>query len=236
MRLLVTGTDTGIGKTTISVLLLQAAARHKLSAAAMKPIASGAELRDGALRNTDALALQSASTVQATYEDVNPYCYAAAIAPHIAQQLQAATPISAARLQSCAARLSRACDLFLVEGAGGFLSPLGVGDQSGSAYIEHADLVPLLALDGVLLVIGLRLGCINHARLSEVAIMRTGIRPLAAIVSVLDPHMPALAENIDSLRSLLQTPIIAIVHAHALNVAREMDAALALILAARAKS
>jgi len=196
--LFITGTDTGVGKTRIAASLIAAGTRAGLAIAPMKPVASGADyfdLGDGRreLRNDDALALLKAAGDRFEYAAINPYCFEPAISPHIAA-MEAGVTVDLARLRAAARDLATKCDCMVVEGAGGWFAPLGP---------EHsiASLAEALELP-VLLVVGLRLGCLNHAMLSRQAIERSGLRLAGWAVSEIDPSMPRREENLMTLRRI----------------------------------
>ncbi|GAB7536706.1 dethiobiotin synthase [Burkholderia sp. 3C] len=183
----VTGTDTEIGKTFVSAALLHGFARHGLRAAAMKPIAAGAEERDGVLHNEDADQLDAAANVALPPAIRTPFMLKAPAAPHIVAAQEGVTldiaPIVAAHAQAC-----RQADIVVVEGVGGFRVPLGpTGDT--------ADLAVALQLP-VVLVVGVRLGCINHALLSADAIAARGLRIVGWVANRVDPAMLYADENI----------------------------------------
>src|SRR3984957_14857883 len=159
--LFITGTDTGVGKTVIAVALTRALVAQGHRVAVMKPVASGSERTAEGLRNEDALALMAAANVPAPYDLVNPYCFEPAISPHIAAEDVGIT-VDTAIIRRNFDALAAAADLVIVEGAGGWLAPI-----SPSASIK--DLANALDLP-VVLVVGIRLGCINHARLTKLAI------------------------------------------------------------------
>ncbi|MGM0451173.1 MAG: dethiobiotin synthase [Pseudomonadota bacterium] len=164
----ITGTDTDSGKTVITAGLLRLAAHNGLRTLAMKPLASGCEQTPEGLRNDDALALSRAMTETMPYESVNPVALAPAIAPHVAAE-EAGRRVTAERLAGfCRGAMTRPADLFLVEGAGGWRVPL-------NGHETWTDLVGALQLP-VILVVGLRLGAINHALLSAEMIQRDGCR------------------------------------------------------------
>lgn len=164
----ITGTDTDSGKTVVTTGLLHLAARHGLRTLAMKPVASGCEQTREGLRNGDALALSQSMTESMPYESVNPVALEPAIAPHVAAR-EAGRRVSAERLAGfCRGAMTRPADLFLVEGAGGWRVP--INEQA-----TWTDLVTELQLP-VILVVGLRLGAINHALLSAELIQRDGCR------------------------------------------------------------
>ncbi len=195
----VTGTDTGIGKTVVSTALLQALRLRGLRAVGMKPVASGCEqvLRDGTRpgwRNDDALALQAASEPQPAYADLNPYALPLPLAPELAAR-EAGITIALETILAAHARLRAQADAVVVEGVGGWAAPL-------SAALTQADLVRALDLP-VLLVVGLRLGCLNHAILSAQAIAADGCRLAGWIGSAIDPDMQRRDEH----RALLQARV-----------------------------
>ena len=194
--LFVTGTDTGVGKTHCAVLLTRALASRGLRVAVMKPVAAGAAPTTEGLRNEDALALMEAASVAADYATVNPYCLPAPVSPHLAAAA-CGIEITLAPILQAYARLARAADLVIVEGAGGWLAPL-------APRLTIADLARALALP-VVLVVGLRLGCLNHAALSAEAIRACGL-PLAGwIGNAIDVEFALPQENLATLARLLGT-------------------------------
>lgn len=198
----VTGTDTGVGKTLISAALIRALHAHGLRVTGMKPVASGSEMHEQGLRNADALCLQAAASVQLPYATVNPYTFAPAIAPHIAAQL-AGTSIELERIIAAYLECMAAADAVVVEGAGGWRLPLD--DKS-----FLSDFVKRESLD-VLLVVGLRLGCLNHARLTAEAIQGDGCKLIGWIGNRIDANLPFAEENIATLQTLLEVPCLGIV-------------------------
>ncbi|MBX3670534.1 MAG: dethiobiotin synthase [Rhodocyclaceae bacterium] len=196
----VTGTDTEIGKTHASCCLLAAAARCGLRATGMKPIAAGCDWQDGAWRNEDVERLLAASSLRMAREIVNPYLFRAAIAPHIAAA-QEARPIQFAPIVSALEKIRAAADIVVVEGVGGFRVPLGAAGDS-------ADLALALGLP-VILVVGMRLGCINHALLTMEAITARGLSCAGWIANRIDPAMSAYRENIAALTERIAAPLIA---------------------------
>lgn len=190
----VTGTDTEVGKTFVSCALIRQLAASGLRVAAMKPVASGARSVGGQLRNDDALQLMAASNVDAPYEWVNPYCFEPAIAPHIAAQ-QAGIEMSQEPVLEAYQRLSERAEVVVVEGVGGWAVPMNTRQTM-------ADLAARLNLP-VVLVVGMRLGCINHALLSIEAIRSHGLPVRGWIANTLDPDMPCLQENIKTLENFI---------------------------------
>lgn len=198
----ITGTDTDAGKTLVTTGLLVAAKNLGLSTAALKPVAAGCEQTANGLRNSDALQLQAAMTTQFVYEQINPVALQAAIAPHIAAQ-QEKRSLSADRLTGFCRSVLNQADVTLVEGAGGWRVPINPRETM-------ADLAKNLQLP-VILVVGMRLGCLSHALLSFEAIARDGLQIAGWVANCIDGDMPVLAENIDSLRVRLPVPCLGVV-------------------------
>jgi dethiobiotin synthetase len=198
----VTGTDTGVGKTLIACALVRALAASGARVAVMKPVASGAERTGSGLRNADAVALLACASVDLTYEEVNPFCYEPAVSPHIAAEA-AGKLVDFGRIAEVHASLAARSDWVVVEGAGGWLAPLGAG-------ISMADLARVLDLPA-LLVVGVRLGCLNHAQLTRRAIRADGAVFAGWVASVLDPHMERLEENLATLGERLGEAALACV-------------------------
>ncbi|TWC33238.1 dethiobiotin synthase [Pseudomonas sp. SJZ079] len=196
----VTGTDTEIGKTTIAAGLLHAARMAGLSTAASKPVASGCLQTPDGLRNDDALALLGECTLALDYAEVNPLAFAPAIAPHLAAR-EAGVLLDVAALREPVRHiLDKGADLTLVEGAGGWRVPL-----AGQANLS--DLVISLGLP-VILVVGVRLGCINQAVLSAEAIARDGLELAGWVANVIDPQTSRLEENLATLAERLPAPCL----------------------------
>lgn len=198
----VTGTDTNVGKTLIAAGLLLVAKKQGLRTAALKPVAAGCEKTEAGLRNDDAVLLQSVITEPLMYEQINPIALHAAIAPHIAA-VQEKRVLSADRIAGfCRGSLQQA-EFTLIEGAGGWRVPLNPRETM-------ADLAKILQLP-VILVVGVRLGCINHALLTAEAIRNDGL-PLAGwVASCVDADMPVLQENIESLAARIPAPCLGVV-------------------------
>lgn len=196
----VTGTDTEIGKTTIAAGLLHAARQRGLSTAAAKPVASGCQGTPQGLRNDDALALLAQCSLPLRYEEVNPLAFEPAIAPHLAAR-EVGVELTVASLASpVRAILARNADFSLVEGAGGWRVPLA-GRESLS------DLARELAIP-VILVVGVRLGCINHAVLTAEAIERDGLELAGWVANIVDPQTSRLEENLATLGERLPAPCL----------------------------
>jgi dethiobiotin synthetase len=201
LRLFVTGTDTGVGKTRIAAALCAAYAARDKRVAGMKPVASGCRQTAAGLRNEDAEALLTAMTVRAAYGEVNPYAFEPAIAPHIAA-MEAGCSIDFDLLDRCYERLCLHSDVIIVEGAGGWLAPL-------DATRTFADLAVRWQLD-VILVVGLRLGCLNHALLTAEAIERRGLKLAGWVGNSVDPDFERREANTDTLRSRLAATCLGI--------------------------
>ena len=197
----VTGTDTDAGKTSVAAGLLYAAKQQQLSTLAMKPVASGCAETEHGLRNSDALALMAQSSVQLPYSQVNPYAFVPAIAPHIAAQ-EAGVELCVTDLyQAAQVVLQQQADFTLIEGAGGWRVPI-------SATELLSDLAIALKLP-VILVVGVKLGCINHALLTAQAIQSDGLELAGWIANVVDPHCARLVENLASLKQQMPAPCLA---------------------------
>ena len=198
----VTGTDTNVGKTMISAGLLVAAKNKGLTTAALKPVAAGCEKTTAGLRNEDALLLQSVITQKLEYEQINPIALEAAIAPHIAAQHEKRS-LSVDRLAGFCRGVLSSADFTIVEGAGGWRVPINPRETM-------ADLAKNLQLP-VILVVSMRLGCLNHALLTLEAIVRDGLSVAGWVANCMDGDMPSLQENINSLRARLPAPCLAVV-------------------------
>lgn len=200
--LFVTSTDTGAGKTLVACALLHALAREGLAVAGYKPVAAGAETSGRGLRNEDALLLKRFSTARLGYEEVNPAVLEPAIAPHIAAN-RAGITLAPAALAELRQRLIGRADVIITEGAGGWLVPLS--DQT-----DMADLAAAIG-DPVLLVVGMRLGCLNHALLTAESIRSRGAKIAGWVANRLDPSMEAFDENLGCLESRLPCPRIGLI-------------------------
>jgi dethiobiotin synthetase len=215
--LFVTGTDTGVGKTRTAAALCRGFVAGGARVAAMKPVASGCEPSIDGLRNEDALILKGAMNVRASYAQVNPYAFEPAIAPHLAAE-EAGVAIDFEVLDRAFERLQMQSDVIIVEGAGGWLCPL-------DATRSFADLALRWQLD-VVLVVGLRLGCINHALLTVEAIERRGLRLRGWVANSVESAFERCSENIASLRSRIVAPCLGVLpyapHAAADAVAQSL--------------
>ena len=198
----VTGTDTEVGKTFSCCALLHVLRNQGLQAVGMKPVAAGVDAQG---RNEDVEALMAAASVAAPRALVNPYLFAAAIAPHIAAAEQGVR-IELAPILSAFHALRAQADVVLVEGVGGFCVPLGPG-------IDTVDLARALGLP-VILVVGMRLGCINHALLSQQAIAASGLTLAGWVANRVDPDMARFEDNLAALHARLQAPLLGVIPAH----------------------
>jgi dethiobiotin synthetase len=198
--LYITGTDTGIGKTQVSCAILRALHRQGMRVQGMKPVASGCQWHDAMWKNDDALDLMAACASQAAYAHVNPYALPAATAPQIAAQ-QAGLELAIAPIQTAYQQLCTEADTVLVEGVGGWLAPL-------SASLDQADVVHALNIP-VLMVVGMRLGCLNHARLTEHAIQQSGVHLLGWISNYSEQGFDQDGAYLNALTTSLGTPHLA---------------------------
>lgn len=215
----IAGTDTDVGKTTVAAGLLRAARLAGMSTAAVKPVAAGCEMSVDGLRNNDALALLAECSESLRYAEVNPFAFAPAIAPHLAAA-EVGVDLDVATLATAVqAVLDRQADFSLVEGAGGWRVPLN--DSATLAQLAMALQLP------VIVVVAVRLGCINHALLTVEAIEGDGLHVAGWVANLLDPQMPRLAENLATLEARLSAPCLGQIpflgDASAANVARYLD-------------
>ena len=200
VSIFITGTDTGVGKTLVSTGLLHALAKHHARVVGMKPVAAGTELINGVEANDDVLALRAASSCAVPPELDNPVLLPDPVSPHIAAE-RADVHINIAHLVACHRALTQLADAVVVEGAGGFLVPL-------SAHETGADLAQALGLP-VVLVVGLRLGCLSHALLTAEAIRARGLTLAGWVANHVDPGMLVQESNVAFLQQALQAPLLA---------------------------
>ena len=198
----VTGTDTGVGKTLICCALLHGFAALAKSVIGMKPVAAGAVRGARGLINDDVALLRAASNIDAPLALVNPYCFELPIAPHLAAE-QAGAAIESELILDAYRNLSSVADIVIVEGVGGFCVPLNFGEDS-------ADLAQRLGLP-VILVVGLRLGCLNHALLTAHSIRAKGLTLAGWIANRIDPAMAAAERNVAALAERLAAPLLGVV-------------------------
>jgi dethiobiotin synthetase len=197
----ITGTDTGVGKTWATLCLMSVLQRRGLQVAAMKPVATGAVFNEDRWVNEDALALQRAASMALPYASVNPYLFEPPVSPHIAAELTG-RPIDLAPIVRAFRELHERADWVLVEGVGGWKTPL-------SPREKVADLAEALGLP-VILVVGLRLGCLNHALLTHEAIEASGVHFVGWIANHVARDFPHAAENIQTLDTALGFPPLAV--------------------------
>lgn len=195
----VTGTDTGVGKTLVACALLKLFVARGLRAVGMKPVAAGAGPEGRGLRNEDVEQIVAAGNVAAPRELVNPYCFQPPIAPHIGAA-RAGVSIEIDRIDASFRALAGLADAVIVEGAGGFRVPLG-------AAADTAQLAVRLALP-VVLVVGMRLGCLNHALLTEEAIAARGLALAGWVANHVDADMTAADDNVRALEALISAPLL----------------------------
>lgn len=200
------GTDTGVGKTWVAARLLQACAARGQRAAGMKPVAAGAEVTPDGLRNDDALELLAASNVWLPYALCNPCCLPLATSPHLAARA-AGAEIKISAIVAAFDRITQLSDVIIAEGAGGWLAPLGPPSQPGTVGPTMQEVALALGLP-VVLVVGLRLGCLNHALLTADAIRRSGL-PLAGwIANPVDMDFPDSGQYVAALEERLTEPLL----------------------------
>ncbi|MBC3832174.1 dethiobiotin synthase [Undibacterium amnicola] len=197
----ITGTDTEIGKTFITSVLLRAFAKQDCSTLGMKPIASGANEINDVLHNEDVDSLVAASTVKAPQEIVVPYLMRTPAAPHIVAAMEN-VKMDVQHIASCYQQAQQLADVVLVEGVGGFCVPLD--DETSTVDLAQALSLP------VILVVGMRLGCINHALLTAQAIAASGLRLAGWVANTVDPEMKFFEENVQALKQRLDAPCLGV--------------------------
>jgi len=199
----ITGTDTGIGKTYFSLACINALQQAGIKTIAMKPVASGAELVDGQLRNEDALLIQQALNHAVDYDLINPYAFAPSVSPHIAAA-EAGVEIDLQLIQKKYQQLSKGAEFAIVEGVGGWLAPL-------STNLTVADMAKAIGLP-VVMVVGIRLGCLNHAMLTAQAIVQSGLNLAGWVANDIEAELESADEQVDYLsRSLGMAPLVRLV-------------------------
>jgi dethiobiotin synthetase len=198
----VTGTDTGVGKTLVSAGLMRAFAQRGVRVAGMKPVASGAELTNVGLRNEDALMLMREQSAPLPYDLVNPFVFAPEISPHIAAA-QAGVTIDLAAIETAFQAIQAQADIVIVEGAGGWYAPI-------SEVATMEDIARTLGIP-VLLVVGLRLGCLNHALLTVRAIEESGLTLCGWVANRIDLDFAHWQENVATLTRLIPAPRVGLI-------------------------
>ena len=198
----ITGTDTDVGKTVVSCALVRGLRARGRRVAVMKPVASGATRTPHGLRNADALALMEAAGSELPYERVNPYCFEPPVSPHIAAK-EAGIEVDTSRIKQDYDVLVAGSDWVVVEGAGGWFAP--INNHQTMADLAWALSVPAL------LVVGLKLGCLNHAQLTRIGIEAHGVSFAGWVANGVDPAMARAAENLTALERLLGEPALAVI-------------------------
>jgi dethiobiotin synthetase len=201
----ITGTDTGVGKTLIACALVRALRGQGARVAVMKPVASGAFQTPEGLRNADALALMDAAGMEGAagrYGEVNPYCFEPAVSPHIAAK-EAGIRVDTSMIKQQFDKLAADSDWVVVEGAGGWFAP--INEHQTMADLAWALSVPAL------LVVGLKLGCLNHAQLTRLAVESHGVVLAGWVLNAIDPQMSRAEANLEALERLLGEPPLAVV-------------------------
>ena len=203
----ITGTDTDAGKTWATIALIHYFKNKGLSVVGMKPVAAGCVWQDGQLKNEDALLMQKNASCALEYKEINPYAFEMPVSPHIAAR---ENPVKLDVIAKAFCDLEDKADVILVEGAGGWLAPLNKED-------DIADLAKALQIP-VIMVVAIRLGCINHARLTFNAMQIAGVKCAGWIAVCIDPEMQKQDENIEMIRSKISAPFLGI-----LPYIKEMD-------------
>jgi len=203
IKLFITGTDTNIGKTYISVGLLEEFSKLGLATLGMKPLSSGCYTENDKLISPDALALRKASSVKLEYKLINPFAFKQAIAPHIAAKQENCYLTKKKIEQAMLRMLSIPSDLTIIEGVGGWCTPINEDELM-------SDVITSMKLP-VILVVGLKLGCLNHSILTAQAIKEAKLPFIGWIGNCIDPSMQAMSENIETLKFLLPAPCLGIV-------------------------
>lgn len=199
-RIFITGTDTDVGKTLVTSCLIENLQQANHTVTAIKPVAAGCDWLDGQLKNSDALMLQQSMHQSISYDQVNPIALELPIAPHIAAAKENLS-LSVRFLQQQCDLFQYKSDILLIEGAGGWLVPLNDSETL-------ADFVIAESLD-VVLVVGMKLGCINHAMLTIQTIKSSGLNLVAWVANIIDPDMLMIDENIETIKQRIEAPLIA---------------------------
>jgi dethiobiotin synthetase len=195
----ITGTDTNVGKTLVTLALMHYYQQQGKTVIGMKPVASGCKLHDGQLKNDDALLLQQHASIAVDYELINPYAYLMPVSPHIAG---ANNPVQLAKVAEALHHLQNMADIVLVEGVGGWYAPIN-NQQAVSDMAKYLGLA-------VIMVVAIRLGCINHARLTDEAIRASGLPYIGWIANCTDPDMMKRDETIATIKKVLNVPLLGV--------------------------
>jgi dethiobiotin synthetase len=195
----ITGTDTNVGKTWATIALMRYFKIRGKTVVGMKPVASGCAMQDGQMKNEDALLIQENASVQIDYDLINPYAYEPPVSPHIAGNNH---PVELDQLIARFELLKTLADIVVVEGAGGWYTPLNEREA-------NSDLAMALALP-VIMVVAIRLGCINHARLTYQAIAQSGVRCVGWIAVCTDPELLGKDENILTIKAAVDAPLLGV--------------------------
>jgi dethiobiotin synthetase len=195
----ITGTDTNVGKTWATVALMRYFQGQGKSVIGLKPVASGCTVQNGMLINEDALLLQEHASVSLDYHSINPYAFETPVSPHLAGKNN---PVELDVITKNFDAIKDQAQIVLVEGAGGWCSPLNENQ-------DNSELAAALQLS-VILVVGIRLGCINHAMLTYQAIIRSAVSCVGWIAVCADPNSLCIEENVDTLKALLDIPLLGV--------------------------
>lgn len=195
----ITGTDTNAGKTAVSLCLMKHFKAGGKTVVCMKPVSAGCVATSDGLRNDDAILLMNESSIELPYEEVNPYAFEPPVAPHIAAQ-QSNTVIKLQTIKNYYTTIAAKADVVVVEGAGGWLVPVNASETM-------ADVAAALKLP-VILVVGVRLGCLNHALLTASSIIESGLPFAGWFANHVDKNMLQQEENIESLKERIQAPFL----------------------------
>lgn len=195
----ITGTDTGVGKTWATIALMRFFKTQGLSVIGMKPVAAGSEWQDGLLQNEDALLIQENSSFMLNYNEINPYAFEMPVSPHLAA---IENTVQLDILVQAFDGIKDKADVLVVEGAGGWLAPM-------SDECDIADLAKALQLP-VIMVVAIRLGCINHARLTYQAIIASKVKCAGWLAMCVEPEMNMLDENIETIKNKIAIPLLGI--------------------------
>jgi dethiobiotin synthetase len=203
----ITGTDTDVGKTWATIALMHYFKNKGFSVVGMKPVAAGCLWQDGQLKNADALLMQENANLALEYKEINPYAFEMPVSPHLAAKKN---PVQLDVIEKAFCDLKVKADVVLVEGAGGWLAPL-------NEKCDIADLAKVLQIP-LIMVVAIRLGCINHARLTFDGIQNSGVQCAGWLATCVDPEMQKQDENIETIKNKISAPFLG-----ALPYTKEMD-------------